>query len=173
MAGIKRSHDTTLAEDVALSSHLETAYAEPRLAQPDGNTGSRIHKRPKLSPAASEMLVELPDRYVQSERRSVSTHVAEAVSDAILGREDEDMNNATAEAEDADMSDGTLRADDKDDHTNQQGTASQASTTSTMPHDQPAQFVPLTLIQAFDAAKNFAPTDATIRQNYLNEVGQK
>jgi hypothetical protein len=114
MVGIKRSHDTTLAGDVALSAHPEDAYTQPQSAQPDGDADSPLYKKSKFSSATSDTLDEMTDRYVRSEQASVLAHVGEAISDVILGREDADMNRATAEAENADMSDATPVAEDGD-----------------------------------------------------------
>jgi hypothetical protein len=188
MAGIKRSHDTTLVGDGKSSSYPETAYAKPRSVQPDGDVDSRLYKKSKRSPAASDTsneMPKMPDKYVRFERCSISAQADEAASDATLWMEDEDMSEAALEAEnadmreaalvpeDGDMSDVTLKMEDEDDHPSQQRAASDPSTTAAIPHGQPVQFVPHAPLLACDVANNFAPTDANIQQIYLNEVGQK
>jgi hypothetical protein len=176
MAGIKRSHDATLVGDGVFSSHLETAYDQPRSVQPDGDVDSRLHKKSKRSPAASDTLSELPkrsDRYVRFEQRSVSAQADAAAGNVTLWMEDEDMCDATLVAEDGDTSDATSKIEDEGDHPSQRRAASHPSTTAAVPHDQPAQFVPLAPLLACDVANKFAPTDATIQQNYFNEVGQR
>jgi hypothetical protein len=185
MTGIKRSHDATFPEDVGLSSLPDTTSAQPRFAHTPGDVDGRQPKKSKRTHVVRDALDERPDECARFVRPSVTVQAPEDASDATVGSGYEYMSDGTLVVEEGDMTDGMLDgrghdmsdaapdAEDEDVLPYHQQAISQVAATAAIPHGQPSQFVLSRPILACDIANNFAPTDPTTRQSYLDEVSRK